>query len=63
MTKSDKLDLLNQVRWGNPVTQEQAYDTLYAVLNKQTDCGCNGWGCLGCCETEAEIRSRQGTFS
>ncbi len=26
-------------------------------------CNCNGWGCWGCCLTEQQIRSQQGTFS
>lgn len=25
-------------------------------------CDCAGWGCFGCCNTEEEIRSRQGTY-
>jgi hypothetical protein len=63
MTKTEKLELLNQVRYGDLDTQEVAYNTLYHTLGKQPDCGCNGWGCFGCCETEAEIRGRQGAFS
>jgi len=26
-------------------------------------CDCNGWGCWGCCTSEQQIRSAQGTFS
>ena len=26
------------------------------------ECSCGGWGCLNCCSSEQEIRSRQGTF-
>lgn len=26
-------------------------------------CGCQTWGCWGCCNTEQQIRSLQGTFS
>jgi hypothetical protein len=26
-------------------------------------CNCNAWGCWGCCLTEQQMRSQQGTFS
>lgn len=25
-------------------------------------CVCNGWGCWSCCDSEEEIRGKQGTF-
>ncbi len=27
-----------------------------------TKCDCEGWGCRKCCDSDAEIRSRQGTY-
>ena len=42
--------------------------TIVLALNRllpkpeKTTCNCGGWGCYGCCSSEAEIRARQGTF-
>lgn len=48
-------------------------DSLRAAISKEvkgtldshkepTGCDCQGWGCMKCCSSEAEIRARQGTF-
>lgn len=31
------------------------------VVTPSSTCTCAGWGCWGCCTTEAEIRAKQGT--
>ena len=32
------------------------------VLNDDGKCPCEGWGCMECCETEAEARAMQGVY-
>jgi len=44
-------------------------ETVMGIIEKlkkprthSSDCTCEGWGCHKCCNSEAEIRARQGTF-
>lgn len=44
----------------------QLYNEVRKRHNKASlvpECSCRGWGCWNCCNSEQEIRSRQGIFS
>ncbi len=63
MKREEKLALLKQVRWDIESKKEEAFNKLSEEFLKEPTCSCEGWGCLGCCGSGAEIRARQGTFS
>lgn len=34
----------------------------YTGPKPRPTCDCQGWGCWGCCDTDQQIRSRQGIY-
>lgn len=56
------LDKLPDGSWRLTYTKNLK-DRFVLIERKKTTCKCAGWGCMACCDSEQEIRAKQGVFS
>lgn len=59
---NQKVTKIEQEAWSKQLHERAEQRKKYQGPSPRPACNCEGWGCFGCCNTEQEIRGRQGTF-